>query len=652
LAGLYCGPQQQCQPYLTAFPPFAGVACAANESPFKAYFHLPRASGSNADFFRLPFPNDARVTGGQLDLTDFPLPGVSILGVDFVKLYVDTWVAEFDGFSTTAPIVFRLSDEADFSSLSGTTVRLVDLGAGLEVSRSYTYSAAKGKFICQNWVAVRPALSSPLAGGHTYAAILTTGILSKAGAALEPDADLTALLSSTPPSDSVLMAAWTKYQPLRTYLAGGNPAASAVAAATVFTVQDPTAHAKRLAEQVALQPAPSISDLTLCDTGVSSPCSDGTSARSCPAATAQFHELHGKLTVPIFQSGTAPYETPEAGGHIVQSSGVPQVQRTETVCFAMTIPKGVTAPGGGWPLVVYGHGTGGSFRSFIQDGTAERLSTGAAPAAGFALEAVQHGARRGSSTRDPEQLVFNPLNPRGSRDTTLQGAVDVLQALRIASVAVPPTAVPAIGGISFDATKVVYLGHSQGSVMGEPALAFTSAPRAVVLSGAGAFLTSSMLDRTKPTSYKLLFTALLGETPTEFHPVFTLIQGLFDRSDALNYAPLLLRSPPAGVERKHIFMTMGKGDSDTPFSTLSANALALGLPPVGPVVEDYGLPAITRPVSLNLTRGGAARTAAVFQYDPGGAYDGHFVLQRDAAAGNDWTAFVRSYFITGTPTVP
>ena len=51
------------------------------------------------DFFRLPFPNDVRVTAGTLDMTDFPKPGPTPLGIDLVQLYVDAWVADFDGFS-------------------------------------------------------------------------------------------------------------------------------------------------------------------------------------------------------------------------------------------------------------------------------------------------------------------------------------------------------------------------------------------------------------------------------------------------------------------------------------------------------------------------------------------------------------------------
>jgi hypothetical protein len=36
---------------------------------------VPRRAKPPKDFFRLPFPNDARVTDGRLDISDFPKPG-------------------------------------------------------------------------------------------------------------------------------------------------------------------------------------------------------------------------------------------------------------------------------------------------------------------------------------------------------------------------------------------------------------------------------------------------------------------------------------------------------------------------------------------------------------------------------------------------
>src|SRR5678815_4923452 len=108
---------------------------------------------------------------------------------------------------------------------------------------------------------------------------------------------------------------------------------------------------------------------------------------------------------------------------------------------------------------------------------------------------------------------------------------------------------------------------------------------------------------------------LIGESLDAEHPVMTIFQSFFDRSDPLNYNPLIVLAPPATIPSKHVFMSRGKGDTYTPRSTLDANARSLGLAPAGTLIEDYGTPAITRPVTANVTGGdNVKRTAAVVQY--------------------------------------
>jgi hypothetical protein len=650
LAGLYCGQGSVCKPYGDAFPPFPGVTCT-DEGPFRAYFEVPRPSHPPADFFRLPFPNDVRVTDGALDITDFPRPGLSSIGVDVVDLYADTWTADFDGFSGIAGISFRFSAAIDFATATSAAVLLIDVtpGASALIPRTWTVNDGRTKFSCPNTLTVHPWTDAPLSPRHTYAAIVTAAIRSKAGEAPAPDADLVALLGAARPDDATLAHAWDAYAPLRTWLAANPTALPPIAGAAVFTVQDAPGHMARLAGDLATRPAPSWSALTLCGPGVTSPCDDGTPDRACGTSD-DFYEVHGRFTVPIYQKGTAPYDTPAAGGGIAEVNGGPRPVRTEAVCFALALPKG-TPPAGGWPLVVYHHGTGGSMRSAILDGTAATLTGGKTPAALFGFDAVEHGARRGGSSKSPDELVFNPLNPRAARDNLLQGAVDVLQALRLPTVPIPAAASPTGAAIAFDPGVVLYFGHSQGSSSGELALPFTAVPGAAVLSGAGAFVTMSLLDKTMPTDIGAGLSDLLGEPLSPDHPVMTIFQSFFDRADPVHYNPLIIKRPLAGIPAKHVYMSWGKGDSYAPRSTLEANARSLQVPPVAPLVEGYNVEPIVRPVRLNFASdSGLMRTAAVFQYAPDG-YDGHFVAQESPAAIADWSAFASSYFATGTPTV-
>lgn len=663
LAGLWCGVGSVCRQLPIAFPPFTGVECQPPGGAFRVYFEVPRPGQPPADFFRLPFPNDARVSAaGALDMSDFPRPGPTPLGVDLAQLYVDALVADFEGFASTAVTTFRFSGEVSFDSTSD-AVELFDVTAGPSfgnaLGRRWSYSSGRNRYVCENRLVVRNELASPLLPGHTYAVILRSTITSEDGAATAgQDADFTALLGATrPDGDEALARAWDAYQPLRDLMTTTGASPDAWAAAAVFTVQDTTGHMERLAAAVGAQPAPVLKDLTLCDTGVASPCDDGSGARACPAASPAFHEVHGRMSVPIFQEGTAPYLTPADGGGIVESGGVPQLVRTEDVCFALTIPKGAAMPASGWPLMVYHHGTGGSMRSFINDGVAAELAGASVPVAVLGFDGVNHGARRGASTEKPDNLVFNALNPRAARDNFLQGAADILQAFRVAGVVVDAATSPTGEALAFDAARVTYFGHSQGATSGELALAFTGAAPAVILSGTGSFLTYSLLEKTSPVNIKAGMQFLFGETVDGFggdHPVMTLFQTYFERSDPVNYAPLILRAPPAGVPTKHVFMSYGTNDTYTPRAVQQTNARGLGVPPVAPILpdEDYEIAAIQRPVSLNLTGGdGAQRTAVCVQY-PNGDYDGHFVAVENPAAVADWVAFVTSWLETGTPTVP
>jgi hypothetical protein len=655
LAGLVCGASSTCAPPAEAFPPFAGVKCE-DDGPFRAYFEVPRPGAPPKDFYRLPFPNDARVTAGALDMTDFPRPGPTPLGVDLVQLYVDTWVGDFDGFSSIGVTTFRYSGDIDTNTATADTVWLVDLTPGaaqVQYARNWLFTFDRTKYSCQHRMTVRNTTDSPLLPKHTYAVILTTGIKSKTGETPVLDPDMAAILAASAPADATLMHAWQAYRPLRDWLEnpGKGVTAPTVAGAAVFTVQDAPGHVQRLADAVALQPAPVLKDLTLCDAGVKSPCDDGTPARACPAADPAFAEIHGRFTVPIWQKGTEPYETPDDGGGIVEVGGAPELVRQEDVCFALTIPKGKATPQGGWPLMVYHHGTGGSMRSVVDDGIAKAMATLTTPSAAFGFDAVEHGSRKGASTKSPNDLVFNPLNPRAARDNFLQGASDVLQAFRVAGLTIGAADSPTSAAIAFDATKTTYFGHSQGSASGALALAVSDAAPAAILSGHGSWLTHSLLDKTSPVNIAVGMSYLLGEPLNADHPVLTIFQSFFDRSDPLNYNPLIVLRPPGKVASKHVFMSYGSMDTYTPTSTLEASVASLGLPRGAAVAG--GPPASTdRPTSGNVMGGdGKMRTAGVFGYDPDG-YDGHFVATKNPKALADWSAFMQSYLQTGTPVVP
>jgi hypothetical protein len=655
LAGLACGSDNKCDPTVSAYPPFAGVTCAPDLATFGVYYEIPRGGMPLEDFYRLPFPNDVRVTStGTLDLSSFPRPGKSLLGVDIVDLYATALSQDFEGFSSVAPVTFRFTSTLDFNSLgpNGVNIQIIDVTMGTPqfgsgMSRGWSYFTGQGKFVCQHALVLGNDRTQPLLPGHTYAAYLTTGIRGAAGDVPIVSADVTAVLGSTQPTDPDLAAAWTKHASFRAYLTAQAISPSTIAAVTVYTVADPSAHARAIAQSVTSGALPTLSDLTLCDGVAVSPCA-GEGDRACGNSAGSFWEIHGRFTEPNFQAGTMPYATPADGGAITYTSGVPVVQNTQPVCFALTIPK-TTAPPTGWPLVVHAHGTGGSFRAAISDGIADKLATASSPMATLTYDGIAHGDRRNGSPRSVDSLVFNVINPRAARDNHLQGAVDVIQALRVAQLAAFKVGTV---NVAFDPARTYFFGHSQGSNMGIIGVAVTGVAKAILLSGAGSDLSLGILTKTSPVDANAALSALLGEPLGTGHPVMVIWQTFFDRIDPVNYAPLLVARPPTAVPSKHVMQTWSATDTYSPKDTLTATAKAAGLLQADPVIEAIVM-SDPRPITPNRVAGdGQTRFATVFQYATDGTYDGHFVAQRNPSAIADWTAFFTSLVTSGTPTVP
>jgi hypothetical protein len=309
-------------------------------------------------------------------------------------------------------------------------------------------------------------------------------------------------------------------------------------------------------------------------------------------------------------------------------------------------------PAGGWPLVVYGHGTGGSFRSGIE---LARVVDGAM----LAIDLPQHGARRGASMRGSDVLFFNFVNPRAARDNVMQGAADLLSLVYFASAGgIAAADSPTTQAIDFDPSRIVYLGHSQGSTHGALVVPYEPDIRAVVFSGLGGDLTQSLLNKTEPIDIAgVLPFALLDPdaggrlTTGDFHPALALFQAYFERVDPVNYAWHLFRAPPAGDTGRDVLMTYGPGDSYSPEATMQAYSIAAGLPIVRPVLVDYGLPQVDAPLRNNVTVGGVMHSAGLRQYTPDAGEDGHFVATGTTDGRRDVVTFIDDALAGNVPAI-
>lgn len=661
-AGLGCF-QGVCGQAPPGFPPLGGApgkteTCATESGAPLAWFRVPRGV-DDGDFYRLPYPNDIRLKNGKPDLTGHVTPGPGIIGVDVLQRYVDA-LQQRDGFGSFAPVYLRFNTPVDVESLrKDGVVQLVDitpgapeLGQGLGLG--WALLGGRGTYICENWMGIRALSYSLPLPGHTYAAIINAGPLSeKDKTPLQPTDDFKAMVAAAPPADAALTAAYQAYAPLRGYLTEKKIDPSKLLVASVFTVGKLDEPATKLAAAAGAV-APATDKWTRCAAGVTSPCAQADGDRACGPEDPDFDELHALVQLPIYQQGNAPYLNPEDGGAIDTSAASLSPTRTESVCMALTVPKG-TMPASGWPVVVYAHGTGGSFRSHINEGVSRLLAKADAPMAVLGIDQVQHGPRRLASTKGPDVLFYNFANPAAALGNPLQGAADqaALGALA-SSFSLDASASPTGNEVKFDPEAVLFWGHSQGATEGGLVAPYASAFRAFVFSGQGASLADALVSKTKPQNIAAALPYALQDTDggfppklfgDSFNPALGLLQAYIDPADPATHARRLTYAVKDGATPRHVFQVYGQEDSYSPRITQQFFALALGAQLVAPdptvtAPDDiFGLPSVAPPLTGNISVGEKSFTAAVRQYKPDG-YDGHFAAFKNATASADVVRFL------------
>ncbi len=639
-------------------PTWPGETCTDPPGATQAYFRVPRGS-NDGDFYRLPFPNDVRNDAGKISLSGHPTPGSDLLGFDVVARYLADIEATVDGFSTYPTVFFRFSAAVDINGTLKATgaVRWLDITtptSPVDLALSWSATTDRNAYICNNWMAIRPPKGAPLAPGHTYAVLLASSVRDANGMPIQVPSDLAALLAPTAPGDATLAPQWTKYAPLRAWAVGQGVAVTTILDATMFTVGHPAAIGPNLAAAIAATAVPTATSWTNCATAPS-PCPQAAGVRACGTPDPAFDELHAMITLPIFQAGTEPYETPTDGGDFVLSStGVPMMQRTEAVCMSLTVPKGSAMPAGGWPLLVYAHGTGGSFRTDIPEGVAGRMA--AVGVAVLGIDQVEHGTRRGASQSSPDDLFFNFANPAAARGNPLQGAADQMSLVRFATgFDLPAAASPTQTEIKI--ARLAFWGHSQGATEGGIAMPYTAGVTGAVMSGQGASLMDALVTKTNPVDIAGVLPVVLEDPKVDInHPVLSLLQGDLGLVDPLNHAAALVANPVAAATQKHVFQPYGQGDTYAPPPTQQTFAIAAQLDeataPTGVVPDSFLSTApLVVPAGGNATVNGVTLTALLRQYAPGSSYDGHFVAYDNATAEANVDAFIAACVAGTTPII-
>lgn len=576
-----------------------------------------------AGFFDQPWPSDARMVDGHPDVAGFPHEGQ----YPIVDAYLDA-IADVDGAGTNSPVYVRFADAIDPALLPSpaaslepsSPVYLMDIGIGSthrgeKVPIDFEWTDAETAWQPEHLLAAAPVFGFPLQPATRYALVFKSPLV--APQPIDWAAPGFAQLEST------LVAK------------GTDP--DIVSFAVVFTTQDPVRETARIAraihdELTVLPPEPT---LTL------------------HAEYSGYRVYTGHVALPVWQQGERPYHELGTGGFAFDADGRPQIYRYERVQFSLSVPPG-SPPEGGWPLVLYSHGTGGDNFTFCSGNATDEGGVLADEGVTmFGVSQPLHGDRATPDT-NVELDSFNFYNPAAGRTNFRQGALDQVYLARALTEAAP--AFEADGApIPVNPDRVAFFGHSQGGLVGAIAAPFVSPDlRGVGLSGAGGGLTLTILLRKDPIDLSATLEALLGfdegETLTPFHPVLGLIQTLADATDPVNYAPYWYAEhgdwqARADASPMPMALTEGLLDAYTPSVTAEALAAAGRMPIVGDpasmpeALTLRGLTPMPLPAQDNVAAwDGSAVTAGVAQFPS----DGHFAVYDNRSARRFYRDFLTS----------
>ncbi|MDI3282440.1 hypothetical protein [Polyangium sp. 15x6] len=620
---------------------------------------------AEAAFFDHPWPSDLRLEDGIVSLEGFPNPR----GVPILAQYISLMDRKLDGFSPAATGYLRFDGPLDPSSLpqnpalaldAGASVQLLDIDPasperGTRRLVSLKFRAEGGVYYPTNTLAFMPTLGFPLQPHTRYALVVTDAVRGVEGGTIAKSDELAQALGEQDPASEAARVAKEELAPAVAEIEKAGIERARIVHLAVFRTNDPTEELFAARDHLrANVPAP-VANPTAWIIG-------GTwDTRT------EYLGVYGPS--PNYQEGELPFETPSDGGAFKYENGAPAVVDTFDLRFSLTVPNSPACPmpPNGFPIVLYAHGTGGDFRSYVYDGTARSLAEQCIASMG--VDQIFHGRRPGApKDGDPSRislLFFNVNNVLSARTNSRQSALDEVQRARLfteSKMEVPAKFSVTGQPIRFDGTRLTYFGHSQGGLNGPLFLASDDQARGGVLSGSSAVMAITLLEKTSPSPsiahlVKTVFLNLNSEEEAEldlFHPALSLAQMLVDTTDPLHYAQRVVLSPRDGMAPKSIYMTEGvnsdgSGDSYSPTRGIEMHAIAMGLPLVQP--SQWPIPELAwgGPGTVEIPASGLAgnlaggkATGVLAQWAVPEDSDGHFVVFRVAEARSQASMFLRS----------
>lgn len=559
-------------------------------------------------FFDRPWPSDLRSLDGRPDLTAFPNPLALPLLTDLVATAMDhggapqTPVAYF---RFTAPLAPRSPDEVVVAGPEAPFLLVrVDTGETLPVI-AQTLDA--DPHVPENVLAVGPRPGMVLPPNTQWAFVVRASALDAEGDPLDTE-------DPGVPAEHALWQWVDRTQ---------------AAAATVFTTGDEAQRLSDLVDAALQEHDPAVGEVAL----------DERHDRFC--------ELSTSIRLPQFQKGEPPYDTEG----LFADGSPPPAQREEVVPITLTVPVG-DAPEGGWPLIIYFHGSGGLSSQVVDRGPVLEEGGERTPGRGpaFALSPYGFATAGPALPVNPQRSpgagrlgYINLANLASYRDTVRQGVIEhrmILRALRSLDAETP------CGRVGFNPRGVGVMGQSQGAFYATIFTALEPLAGATAPTGSGGHWSQQLLlNQNSPL--KPLVAALLQtpeETLTHLHPVLHVLQTAWEVVDPIIYAPRIVRDPLPGRPQAAVYQPVAPGDTFYPTPVFDAMALAYGHRQAGeevwPSMQEAlalrGLDGLLAyPVGDHLSPG----TSVVVQYEGDGLADPHGIFAQLDAVKTQYACF-------------
>lgn len=654
------------------------------QSGATAAFDLHADLTAQASFWDFPYPSDLRLLpSGAPDVRGFPndLSSALISGLEGL-------VAERQGFPMMPVAYFKFDHDLAAHHLSdviaadpGSPALLVDIDPASpergELVPLVAETPPPDRYVPDptatpaadhpvlRMLALAPRPGFILHPKRTYAFVVMRAWKDVAGAPLATPAALAALDdANAPPADPELKA-WTVYRPMWAALRQIGVDTREVAAATVFTTGDPVQDTADLSSKVIAKYSIQITGLAVR--------ADGNQPRNC--------ELTGTVSYPQFQKGTPLFDTD--GLFDIGPDGLPIKQRDETAPIAISLPQ-MPMPAGGYPLIVYFHGSGGKSTAVLDAGPLQSMTDEVGiPHQGPAYVMAPHGFAMAGSALPvnpervpgaPELAYLNFNNLPSFRDIFRQGVIEQRMFIdALGKLTIDPATVASCTGLSLPMGATSYkldLSHlaAQGQSMGGMYTNLLSAvdPRiqAAVPTGAGGFWSYMVLTTQVIPGAAGKVALVVGTTQplTFLHPALHLLQTGWEAAEPFVYMPRLAKRPLAGHPVRPIYEPVGKDDPYFSTEIYDAASLAYGQKETGdavwPTMQDAlkldgrdGL--LPYPVTMDLTsESGANYTGAIAQYKGDGVADAHAIYRQLDAVKYQYGCFHETFYKTQKPTIP